>query len=63
MLDHLIFLIYIIIFIFSTVGYGLLFSKLINENYFKLNIRYNEIFFEKKDFKIYKQKKQYVLVI
>tara|TARA_Y100000590_G_scaffold470437_1_gene664893 strand:- start:1440 stop:3134 length:1695 start_codon:yes stop_codon:yes gene_type:complete len=44
MLDHLIFLIYIIIFTFSTVGYGFLFSKLINENYFKLNIGYQGLF-------------------
>ncbi len=44
MLDHLIFFIYIIIFTFSTIGYGFIFSKLVSKNYFELNIGYQGLF-------------------
>ena len=38
MIDHLIFLFYLYIFLFSTLGYGLQFSKLINNNLIDLNL-------------------------
>ena len=44
MIDHIIFLIYILIIISSTIGYGFIFSKLINEEYLKLNIGYQGLF-------------------
>ncbi len=44
MIDHIIFLIYILIISSSTIGYGFIFSKLINKEYLKLNIGYQGLF-------------------
>ncbi len=44
MLDHLIFLLYILIFCFSTIGYGFFFSSITNRNFISLNIGYQGLF-------------------
>ena len=41
--DHIIFIFYIKLFIFSTVGYGFIFSRFINKELFVLNIGYQGI--------------------
>tara|TARA_X000000950_G_scaffold38683_1_gene41358 strand:- start:9661 stop:11343 length:1683 start_codon:yes stop_codon:yes gene_type:complete len=43
-MEHLIFISYILIIIFSTIGYGFGFSKIINEKYLNLNLGYQGIF-------------------
>ncbi len=43
MFDHFIFVFYIYLFIFSTVGYGFLFSNLINKELIQLNLGYQGI--------------------
>ena len=41
--DHIIFIFYIKLFIFSTIGYGFIFSRFINKELFVLNIGYQGI--------------------
>ena len=41
--DHIIFIFYINLFIFSTIGYGFIFSRFINKELFVLNIGYQGI--------------------
>ncbi len=40
MFEHFIFLTYIILFIFSTIGYGLIFSRILNNEFIELNYGY-----------------------
>ena len=43
MIDHITLIIYSLIFLLSNIGYGFLFSKIINKEYFSLNIGYQGI--------------------
>ena len=43
MIDHITFIIYTLIFLFSTIGYGFIFSKIINENLVYFNLGYQGI--------------------
>ena len=43
MIDHITLIIYSLIFLFSNIGYGFLFSKVINKEYLILNIGYQGI--------------------
>ena len=43
MIEHITLIIYSIIFLFSNIGYGFLFSKIINKEYLSLNIGYQGI--------------------
>ncbi len=43
MIDHITLIIYSLIFLFSNIGYGFLFSKIINKEYLSLNIGYQGI--------------------
>ena len=44
MIDHLVFIFYILFIIFSTIGYGYFFSYVINKNFLNLDIGYQGLF-------------------
>ena len=41
--DHIVFIFYIFTFLFSTIGYGFLFSKYIHKEFVELNLGYQGI--------------------